>query len=156
MISTPSDTQLNTQGQRNAPAAASGVLLAAPVVALLLAAYALATALMVFPLGDLTPVLVLALSLIARRWEGARTRLFDLSAAFAGLAVLEWVLAYVYLANVAPVASPSALERIGLGFTIYVAQSVVMLVVFTAACLLSRPGVRRIAAHPQTRQAASD
>lgn len=144
MNGTPSDSQLSTQAQRSAPAAASWVLLVAPVVALLAAAYALAVALMVFPLGDLTPVLVLAVSLVARRWDGARARLFDLSAALAGLAVLEWVLAYVYLASVASVASPSALERIGFGFTVYFAQSVLMLVVFTAACLLSRQGVRRL------------
>lgn len=144
MVDTHSVTAASLPVRRPASALAPWLLLAAPLVALLLAAYTLLVALMVFPLGDLTPLFVLAVSLLARRWEGFRSRLFGLSAVIAGIMVLEWVLAYFFLSGPASVASPSELQRIGHLFIFYVVQLSALLALFASACLLSRSSVLRL------------
>lgn len=118
-------------------AIAAWLLLAAPVIALLMAYYALALAVLIFPLGDLAPLLVLAVSLLARRWHAVRSRLFDVSAALAGVAVLEWVAAYAYVSAVESALARSNFGAIGVLFTAYVVQSVVMLGLFSVACWLA-------------------
>jgi len=56
-----------------------------------------AAALILFPIYDLTPALVLGAALLTRRWNGVPRRWFGVASVLAAIMVLQWVPWYVWL-----------------------------------------------------------
>ncbi|MDF1543341.1 MAG: hypothetical protein P1P71_09530 [Anaerosomatales bacterium] len=141
MAANRSDAASGQRARRPAPALAPWLLLAAPAVGLSLAVYAILLALMVYPLGDLTPLFVMAFSLLARRWEGVRSRLFGVSALLAATMTVQWGLAYAFLSNAV---ARSQQQRVGDLLVLYLVELLVLLALFSTACLQSRSSMLRL------------
>lgn len=123
---------------RPAPRYAPWLLAAAPLVALPLTLWAETAAALIAPLGDLALPLILVVSLLARRWNDARRRLFDACAILAAIAIA------VYVLVIGSLFVASSLDATGILYTLYLIQMRVLLVLFGVACLLSCVGLLRL------------
>lgn len=128
--------------KRPAPAGAPGLLLVAPLMATFLALSATVAGMMVVPLCDPTPSVVLVLCLFARRWEGTRTRLLDAAAGLAGIITIEWVVAYGFLVyaliSASSVQQQGIVSALGAVWLFYVLELGALLALFGVACMSSR------------------
>jgi hypothetical protein len=133
------------------PAWAPGLLAAALPIAVVLSVTALVVASLVFPLFDVTPAFVLAVALIARRWQGALAKRFTAPMILAAVVLAEWIawdLWYYFVAYQGDL-STYGFDQIVRQFgnpvvVLLLVQMIALLVLFGRATLPSLKGVRKV------------
>jgi hypothetical protein len=132
------------------PAWAPGLLTLALPTAIALEILALVVATLVFPVGDLMPLFVLAVAILSRRWAGVATKWFAGASVLAVLLLIEWVArdvwyyTQVFEGSMSNYAYDQLMRQFGtLAMVLALVQIVALLVVFGRACSLSNQGVKR-------------
>jgi hypothetical protein len=146
-----------------APGWASWMFATAPMVALLSAAFSVALAVLIVPLLDLTPLLVVMVFASTGRWRGVARTCLNIATAVAGVMVLEWACAYTIFAlsggSISTFFGAWAIGLLTAVWWVYPAQLVVLLVAFSLAAVASFVGVRktgtRVGASPGDSESAA-
>lgn len=124
-------------------------LLALGLVAAVLAFLASAVAAgLVFPLLDLTPLVVLSVAWIARRWDVRSSRWFGVASVLSTVMIAQWIAWDLWLVRTVSVATPYAADRL-LGPAVnswsrlYLIEVAALLAVFATATVLASLAIRR-------------
>jgi hypothetical protein len=135
------------------PSWAPGLLASALPVAVVLSVSALVVAALVFPLFDLTPLFVLVVALIARRWQGVQPKRFTAPAILAAVLLAEWIawdLWYYFVAyqgDLSTYGFDQLVRQFGNAVVaLLLVQMLALLVLFGRATLSSLKGVRKVRA----------
>jgi hypothetical protein len=119
-------------------------------VAVALELLALGVSAAVFPLFDLTPLFVLVVAFLSRRWEGVSAKWFTASVALAGLILVEWIAWdawYYYVVfggDISTYGFDELVRRFGNPLVaLLLVQIVVLLILFGRASVTSYKGVMR-------------
>ena len=144
----PAGRSLDRVGQP--PAWAPGFLAAALPVAVVLELLALIVAGLVFPLFDLTPIFVLVVVFVSRKWAGVSAKWFTASAVLAGVMVIEWIAwdawyIYAVLAeSVSVYRFDEIVRRFGSPLVVLLAaEMIALLFIFGVASVTSAQGVKK-------------
>jgi hypothetical protein len=120
-------------------------------VAVLLELGALVVAGLVFPLFDPTPVFVLVVAFLSRRWDGVDKKWFTVSAVVAAVMLVEWIAwdvwyyVVVYGGSISTFGFDQLVKRYGNpAVGLLLAEMIVLLVVFGRASVASFRRVKRV------------
>ena len=139
------------QGQKvHPPAWAPWFLALALPVAVLLELATLIVAGLVFPLFDLTPIFVLVVAFLSRRWAGVSAKWFRASAILAALLLIQWIawdVWYYYVVfqgSISTYGFDQLVRRFGNPLVaLLLLEMIALLILFGRACVLSYKGVKR-------------
>jgi hypothetical protein len=133
------------------PAWAPWLLGLALPVAVLMELGALIVAGLVFPLFDPTPILVLVVALLSRRWDGVDKKWFTVSAVVAAVILVEWIAwdvwyyVVVFGGSISTFGFDQLVKRFGNpAVGLLLAEMIVLLVVFGRASVVSFRRVKRL------------
>jgi hypothetical protein len=133
-----------------APGWASWVFAITPLVALVSATFSAAVAVLIVPLFDFTPLLVLVVVASTRPWRGVERTWLKIAAGLAVAMVFQWAGAYtvfaLYGGSIDAFFGAPAISILNRIWWIYPAQLVLLLLVFGFAAAASLIGIHRAGA----------
>jgi hypothetical protein len=151
MTETQPSRAANERRATHPPAWAPWLLGLALPVAVLLELGALTVAGLVFPLFDPTPVFVLAVVVLSRRWDGVDKKWFTASAVVAAVMLVEWIAwdvwyyVVVFGGSISTYGFDQLVKQFGNpAVGLLLAEMIVLLVVFGRASIASFRGVKRV------------
>jgi hypothetical protein len=104
----------------------------------------------VFPLFDPTPLVVLVVAVLSRRWEGVSVKWFRVSGILAVLLLIQWIAwdvwyyFVVFEGSLSTYGFDQLVKRFGNPIVaLILAQTIAMLFFFGRACVVSFKGVKR-------------
>ncbi len=130
-----------------APGWASWMFATAPLIALVSATFSAAAAVLIVPLFDLTPLIVLVVVASTRPWRGVARTWLMITAVVAAVMVIEWACAYTMFAlsggSIDTFFGARAISILSAIWWIYPAQLVLLLLVFGFGAVASFIGIRK-------------
>lgn len=105
----------------------------APFIAMFNMAWAVVGTVSIGPMGDTTPLFVLGVALLARRWKQVASPLLGVTAALASIVVLEWVAVYARWGFPPHPQTPQEQNLLGTLLVLFMLQVMFLVGMFTAA-----------------------